>query len=150
MSSSEFVLYVNITSARSYCILRNCVRVSDLIKSPGDTCFELTRARRVTPSDTCPRSSSSASCSVSSSQHPSSSKRDLVTPEVSSGVRTRLQTRQSQGLFPTQVCSPTCHNRLMMMVMQVSRAGGQGGARSGPDMGRLARMSAGAPSGMCQ
>merc|ERR1719309_1835915 len=31
---------------RSYCILRNCVRVSDLIKSPQDTCFELTRGSR--------------------------------------------------------------------------------------------------------
>ena len=131
METSEFVLYENITSPRSFCILRNCVRVSDLIKSPGDTCFELTRARRVTPSDMCPRSSSSTTCS---GQHPSSSKRDLVTPEVSSGVRTRLQTRQSQGLFPTQV----------------SRAGGQGAPRSGPDMGRVTRMSAGVPSGMYQ
>ena len=31
---------------RSYCILRNCVRVSDLIKVPTDTCFELTRGPR--------------------------------------------------------------------------------------------------------
>ena len=31
---------------RSYCILRNCVRVSDLIKVPTDTCFELTRGSR--------------------------------------------------------------------------------------------------------
>ena len=47
---------------RSYCILRNCVRVSDLIRSPGDTCFELTRARRVAITDTCIRTSS-ATCS---------------------------------------------------------------------------------------
>merc|ERR1719361_155650 len=39
---------------RSYCILRNCVRVSDLIKVPTDTCFELTRGPRAGPScDTC-------------------------------------------------------------------------------------------------
>jgi len=84
---------------RSYCILRNCVRVSDLIRSPGDTCFELTRARRVAITDTCPRTSS-ATCS---GQHPSSCKRGQVGPAASTGVRTRLQTRQSQGLFSPQV-----------------------------------------------
>ena len=36
---------------RSYCILRNCVRVSDLIKVPTDTCFELTRGPR--PGTSC-------------------------------------------------------------------------------------------------
>jgi len=38
---------------RSYCILRNCVRVSDLLKSTGDTVFELVRPPRAPSCQVC-------------------------------------------------------------------------------------------------
>ena len=60
---------------RSFCILRNCVRVSDLIRSPTDTCFELTRGPRA--------SSGCDSCAAGGGG----------SKEAEAGIKTRLRGR---------------------------------------------------------
>jgi len=76
---------------RSYCILRNCVRVSDLIKSPQDTCFELTRGSR--GSCTRVQGTYSEKCAI----------------QKSTGVRTRARSRQSLELTNKDTCPGQQH-----------------------------------------
>ena len=75
---------------RSYCILRNCVRVSDLIKSPGDTCFELTRVT-CDPVVTAPP------------PQPRHTGGRVLTPRSEPGVVTRSRTRRNQVSSSTSV-----------------------------------------------
>jgi len=99
---------------RSFCILRNCVRVSDLISSTESTVFELVRPLR---SPAC------QSCSVKMSV-------DSDPLALDSNIKTRLRT-QRPGAEAGSSRSACCHKYKMDKLNEPSTGPGSGDPRPG-------------------